>query len=68
MLKKILKITGITLLVLIIAAFAIPYFFKNQIQAKITETINKSVDAKVSFADASLSLFKSFPRATVTSL
>lgn len=66
MLKKILKITGITLLVLIIAAFAIPYFFKNQIQAKITETINKSVDAKVSFADASLSLFKSFPRATVS--
>ena len=66
MLKKILKIVGIVLVVLLASLFAIPYFFKDQIKAKITEAINEKVDAKVSFADADLSLFKNFPKATVT--
>jgi hypothetical protein len=66
MLKKILKIVGIVLLLLTISLFAIPYFFKDQIKAKITEAINEKVDAKVSFADADLSLLKNFPKATVT--
>ena len=66
MLKKILKIVGILLVVLVASLFAIPYFFKDQIKAKITEAINEKVDAKVSFADADLSLFKNFPKATVT--
>lgn len=66
MLKKILKIVGIALVVLTASLFAIPYFFKDQIKAKITEAINEKVDAKVSFADADLSLFKNFPKATVT--
>ena len=35
MFKKILKIVGIVLLFLVILAFAIPYFFKDQIKAKI---------------------------------
>ncbi|MDL2142475.1 AsmA-like C-terminal region-containing protein [Flavobacterium tructae] len=65
MVKKILKITAIVLIVLVAALFAIPYFFKDQIKAKISEAINKSVDAKVSFTDADLSLFKNFPNATV---
>ena len=66
MLKKILKIVGIVLVVLTASLFAIPYFFKDQIKAKITEAINEKVDAKVSFSDADLSLFKNFPKATVT--
>jgi len=66
MLKKILKIVGIVLIVLVASLFAIPYFFKDQIKAKISEAINEKVDAKVSFADADLSLFKDFPKATVT--
>ena len=64
--KKILKITGITLLSIIALLFAIPYFFKDQINAKILESINNSVDAKVTFVDADLSLLKSFPQANVT--
>jgi len=64
--KKILKITGLTLLSIIVVLFAIPYFFKDQINAKILETINKSVDAKVAFVEADLSLLKSFPQANVT--
>ncbi len=66
MLKKILKITGIVLLLLAGSLFAIPYFFKDQIKAKIADAINRKVDAKVSFADADLSLFKNFPDANVT--
>ena len=66
MFKKILKITGIVLLLLIVAAFAIPYLFEDQIKAKIAKSINESVDAKVAFADADLSLFKSFPQANVS--
>lgn len=66
MLKKTLKIIGIILLLLIAALFAIPYLFEEQIKAKIAEAINKKVDAKVSFADADLSLFRNFPEATVS--
>ena len=66
MLKKILKIAGLVFLLLVVAAFAIPYFFKEQIKAKIEAAINEKVDAKVAFADADLSLFKNFPNASVT--
>ena len=66
MVKKTLKIVGVVLLVLIIAAFSIPYFFKDQIKAKIEKAINESVDAKVAFKNADLSLFKSFPKANVS--
>jgi hypothetical protein len=66
MLKKILKIVGIVFLLLIISAFAIPYFFKDQIKARILTAINEKVDAKVAFADADLSLFRNFPNASVS--
>lgn len=66
MLKKILKIVGIILLLLVISAFAIPYFFKDQIKAKILNSINEKVDAKIAFADADLSLFRNFPNASVS--
>ena len=66
MVKKVLKIVGIILLLLVVSAFAIPYFFKDQIKAKIEKAINEKVDAKVAFADADLSLFKNFPNASVT--
>jgi hypothetical protein len=66
MLKKILKIVGIILLLLVISAFAIPYFFKDQIKARILTAINEKVDAKVAFADADLSLFRNFPNASVS--
>ncbi|HAT76139.1 MAG TPA: hypothetical protein DCS19_04680, partial [Flavobacterium sp.] len=61
MTKKILKISGIVILLLVGILFATPYLFKDQIKAKIAQAINEKVNAKVSFADASLSLFKKFP-------
>jgi hypothetical protein len=65
MLKKILKITGIVVVLVVAALFAIPYFFKDQIKVKITQTINENISAKVTFEDADLSLFKSFPNANI---
>lgn len=66
MIMKIVKITGIIVVALVLALFAIPYFFKDQIKAKISQAINENVDAKISFAEADLSLFKNFPNATVS--
>lgn len=66
MLKKIILITVGIILFVIGSLFAIPYFFKDQIKAKIIAAINQKVDAKVNFSDADLSLFKNFPNANVT--
>jgi hypothetical protein len=66
MLKKILKITGIVLLVLIIALVSIPFLFKDKIKQKVISSINQNLDATVAFEDIDLSLLKSFPQANVT--
>ncbi len=64
--KKILKITGITFLTLIALAFVIPVVFKKQVQALVKREINKNLDAKVDFTDVRLSLFRHFPRVTIS--
>ena len=64
--KKALKITGYTLLTLIVLAFLIPIVFKKQVQALVKKEINKNLDAIVDFTDVKLSLFRHFPKATIT--
>lgn len=64
--KKALKITGYTLLTLIALAFLIPIVFKKQVQALVKKEINKTLDAKVDFKDVKLSLFRNFPKATIS--
>ncbi len=66
MLKKVLKWSGISLLLLVVVLAAVPFLFKDKIKEKIVATINKSVNAKVGLEDVSLNLFKSFPNANVT--
>jgi uncharacterized protein involved in outer membrane biogenesis len=62
---KVVKRIFIILLVLIIlfvgALVAIPYFFKDEILTTVKTEINKSVNAKVDFADVDISLLRSFP-------
>jgi hypothetical protein len=53
------------LVLLLAAAFAAPYFFKDKIMAKVKVEINKNVNAKVDFKDVSLSLFRHFPDVSV---
>jgi len=64
--KKVLKITGISLLVLIAFAFAIPILFKGKILTIVKSSINKNVNATVDFKDLSLSLFRHFPKLSVS--
>jgi len=66
MVKKILKWTGIVLLVLIVLLAAAPFIFKDKIKNMVVKAINDQVDATVAFEDVSLSLFKNFPNANVT--
>lgn len=65
MAKKILKISGIVLIVLIVLAFALPFFFKGKIMKIARDQINKNVNARVDFKDIDLSLFRHFPRLAV---
>lgn len=65
MLKKILKVTGITLLVLLIILFIAPYLFKGKIVAIVKEQINKNINAKADFQDVSVSFFRHFPRVSL---
>ncbi len=63
--KKVLKITGITLLVLIALIVAIPLFLQGKIEEIIKNKVNNSINATLDFEDANLSLLKSFPNANV---
>jgi len=65
MLRKFLKILLIVIVVLVAAAFAIPYFFKDKIMAIVKTELNKQLNAKVDFKDVDISLFRHFPRLAV---
>ncbi|MEW2920106.1 AsmA-like C-terminal region-containing protein [Muricauda sp. ANG21] len=63
--RKVLKITGITLLVLIGLLIAIPLFLQGKIEEIIKNKVNNSINATLDFEDVDLSLLKSFPNANV---
>jgi hypothetical protein len=56
MLKKILIGFLILIVLLIAAAIVIPILYKDKIISKAKEGINKSVNAKVNFGDAELTI------------
>ncbi|MDO4781612.1 MAG: AsmA-like C-terminal region-containing protein [Capnocytophaga felis] len=64
--KKIFKIGGIILIIIILSMIAIPYLFKDTIKEKAIASINKNINATASLEDFSVSLFKNFPRASVS--
>lgn len=59
--RRILKWSGITLLLLITTAIALPFIFKDKLIAMAKEEVDKNVNAKVSWGDFDLSLISSFP-------
>lgn len=63
--KKFLKIFGIIILVLIAALILTPIIFEDQIESEIKKVINKNVNATVDWDELDLSLFRSFPDASV---
>ncbi|MDR3217609.1 MAG: AsmA family protein [Dysgonamonadaceae bacterium] len=64
--KKFLKITGITLLAIILVLVALPFVFKGKIVELLKSEINKTIDAHVDFGHAGLNFFRSFPNATLS--
>jgi hypothetical protein len=59
--RRILKWTGITLLVVILLLIIAPFLFKDKIVAIVKEQANKNLNAKVDFGDFDLSIISSFP-------
>ncbi|MCX6296086.1 MAG: AsmA family protein, partial [Bacteroidetes bacterium] len=66
LLRRILKWTGITFLVLIIFLIAAPFLFKKQIVQFVKDTANEQLNAKVNFGDFDLTLISSFPDFTLS--
>ncbi len=52
------------LLLIIVAAIAIPYFFRDELVELAKKEINNNIKAEADFSDVSLSLFKNFPELT----
>ena len=63
--KKILKITGIVVGILIVVLLLAPFIFKGTIEDILKKNINKNLNAQVAWEELDLSLFRSFPQAAV---
>ncbi len=63
--KKALKIIGIILGVIIILLLAAPFIFKGSLENMLKKTINENLNATVTWEKLDLSLFSSFPDASL---
>jgi AsmA protein len=64
-LKKTLKISGITLLSIVVLLFIAPYLFPGTISNKIKELAKTSVNGELNFSSARFSFFSHFPSLTL---
>ncbi|HET8839256.1 MAG TPA: AsmA-like C-terminal region-containing protein [Flavobacteriaceae bacterium] len=64
--KKVLKIIGIVLLVIVIFLLAAPFLFRGSIEKMVHKEINKNLNAEVAWEDLGLNIFGSFPDAQLT--
>ena len=62
LIKRLLKWTGITFLVLIILIILLPVLFKDQIVQFIKDEANASLNAELNFGKVDLSLLSTFPK------
>ncbi|QAA81900.1 AsmA family protein [Aequorivita sp. H23M31] len=63
--KKALKIIGIVFGILIILLVTAPFLFKGSLEKMLKRTINENLNATVEWEDLDLSLFRSFPDASL---
>jgi len=61
--KKILKITGLLLLLVLGVLIAVPFFLEAKIGDLIKNNVNKNINATLDFSEVNLSLLRSFPMA-----
>ncbi len=64
-LKKTLKWTGISLLLIIILLIIIPIIFKDEIKEMVIKEVNKSLKAELSVGDFDLTFISTFPNMTI---
>lgn len=65
-LKKVLKWSGISVLLLLVVLILIPILFKNQLKEMALEEANKMLLADVALTDFDLSFISTFPNLTVS--
>lgn len=63
--RRILKWTGISFLVLLIAIILIPILFKSEIIQMVKDEVNKTLKADVDFDDPDLTFLSTFPNVTI---
>src|SRR5680860_382527 len=63
--KKWLKIVGAVLLLIFIFLIAAPFVFEAQLKDLVKKGVNNNLNAEVEFSDLDLTLFRSFPQATL---
>jgi hypothetical protein len=63
--KRLLLIAVVFLVLVLGAAAAFPFVFKDEILAAVKKEINVNLTAKVDFEDVNLSLFRHFPHVSV---
>lgn len=66
LIRRILKWTGITFLVLLVLIIAAPFLFKKQIVQLVKDKANENLNAKVNFGEFGLTLITSFPDFTLS--
>lgn len=64
--KKILKITGVIIAIVVLLLVALPYLFKDKIEVLVKEEGNKMLNAEFDFSSLDISLIRKFPLASVT--
>ncbi len=64
--KKFILISLVLINALLLAAIILPIVYEDEIKAKITEEINKNINAKVYFKDFGLGIFRDFPNLTAS--
>lgn len=64
--KKGLKITAIALGVLLLLMFILPFAFRGKIESIVKTEGNKMLNAQFNFRNLDISLFRNFPKASVT--
>lgn len=65
MLRKLLIGFAILLVLLLGAAVAIPYFFRDEIVAQVKTAANESLNATLDFKNVDISLFRHFPKLSI---
>ena len=63
---KILKYTGITIIVLLALMFITPLIFSDKIKEEVKKTANKKLNGELNYSDAEVSFFTHFPSLTLT--